>query len=122
MSSKKLVSILMALLLLFQVAAVAGAENQKGLEAGTYHSEQRGHNEMINFEITLNQDGIEKIEVVESAETPGVSDKALYKDYPNLKEKKTILYVPTFRQGKSVHIYDLINSERINISHNKSYL
>lgn len=34
----------------------------------------------------------------------------LYKDYPNLKEKKTILYVPTFRQGKSVHIYDLINS------------
>ncbi|NLB90843.1 MAG: flavocytochrome c [Clostridiales bacterium] len=83
MSSKKLVSILMALLLLFQVAAVAGAENQKGLEAGTYHSEQRGHNGMINFEITLNQDGIEKIEVVESAETPGVSDKALYKDYPN---------------------------------------
>lgn len=37
----------------------------------------------------------------------------LYKDYPNLKEKKTILYVPTFRQGKSVHIYDLINSVNI---------
>lgn len=34
----------------------------------------------------------------------------LYKDYPNLKEKKIILYVPTFRKGKSAHIYDLINS------------
>lgn len=32
------------------------------------------------------------------------------KHYPNLKEKKIILYVPTFRNGKSAHIYDLINS------------
>jgi len=33
----------------------------------------------------------------------------LYQDYPNLKEKKTILYVPTFRKGKSTHIYDIIH-------------
>lgn len=30
--------------------------------------------------------------------------------YPELKEKETILYVPTFRKGKSAHIYDVINS------------
>lgn len=42
----------------------------------------------------------------------------LYKDYPYLKEKKTILYVPTFRKGKSTHIYDVIhaiNKEKYNL-------
>lgn len=30
--------------------------------------------------------------------------------YPILKEKKTILYVPTFRKGKNTHIYDMIDA------------
>ena len=34
----------------------------------------------------------------------------LLNEYPKLKEKKTILYVPTFRKGKSVHISDVINA------------
>lgn len=34
----------------------------------------------------------------------------LINNYPNLKEKKTILYVPTFRKDRSTHIYDLINA------------
>ena len=36
----------------------------------------------------------------------------LYEDYPYLKDKKTILYVPTFRKNKKVstHIYNLIKN------------
>lgn len=34
----------------------------------------------------------------------------LYQDYPNLKEKETILYVPTFRKERSTHIYDVIHA------------
>ena len=30
--------------------------------------------------------------------------------YPILKEKKNILYVPTFRKNKNTHIYDMINA------------
>jgi len=30
-------------------------------------------------------------------------------EYPVLKEKKNILYVPTFRKGKNTHIYEVIN-------------
>lgn len=49
-----------------------------------------------------------------------INDKInkLVEKYPNLKEKKTILYVPTFRKGKSAHIYDVINavnSEKYNL-------
>lgn len=31
-------------------------------------------------------------------------------DYPILKEKKNILYVPTFRKGQSTKVYDVINA------------
>lgn len=34
----------------------------------------------------------------------------LLNSYPILKEKKTILYVPTFRKDKNTHIYDMINA------------
>ena len=36
--------------------------------------------------------------------------KKIINNYPILKEKKTILYVPTFRKEKSTHVYDLINA------------
>lgn len=34
----------------------------------------------------------------------------LYNEYPHLKEKKNILYLPTFRKGKKINIDELINS------------
>lgn len=34
----------------------------------------------------------------------------LLQEYPVLKEKKTILYVPTFRKGQSTHVQDVINA------------
>ena len=34
----------------------------------------------------------------------------LVEQYPILKEKKNIVYVPTFRKGKSTHIYNLVNA------------
>ncbi len=34
----------------------------------------------------------------------------LLKTYPNLQEKKTILYVPTFRKGQNTYIYDVIKA------------
>ena len=33
----------------------------------------------------------------------------IYKEYPELKEKKVVLYVPTFRKGKNVNIDELLN-------------
>lgn len=33
----------------------------------------------------------------------------IYEKYPELKEKKVILYVPTFRKGKNVNIDELLN-------------
>lgn len=34
----------------------------------------------------------------------------LVRTYPILKEKKTILYVPTFRKGQSTHVQDVVNA------------
>lgn len=34
----------------------------------------------------------------------------LYEEYPHLREKRNILYVPTFRKGKKINIEELINS------------
>ena len=36
-------------------------------------------------------------------------DKEIYKDYPYLKEKKTIVYVPTFRKKSKIKYEELIN-------------
>lgn len=33
----------------------------------------------------------------------------IYKDYPELKNKKIILYVPTFRKGKTANLSEIIN-------------
>lgn len=34
----------------------------------------------------------------------------LLQDYPKFRQRKNILYVPTFRKGESAHIYDVIKS------------
>ena len=57
--SKRMISIFMVLLLCLQVVAIAGPEGVTPLKAGTYTSEQLGHNGKINFEITLSDTGIE---------------------------------------------------------------
>lgn len=36
--------------------------------------------------------------------------KELLQEYPNLKEKKNILYVPTFRKGKEINVKSIIES------------
>lgn len=36
-------------------------------------------------------------------------NKDIYKDYPNLKKKKTILYVPTFRKNKTIDIDSILS-------------
>lgn len=33
----------------------------------------------------------------------------IYNDYPELKDKKVILYVPTFRKGKSIDLTEILN-------------
>ena len=38
------------------------------------------------------------------------NQKAIYNKYPQLRDKKNILYVPTFRVGKDLEIDELINS------------
>lgn len=36
--------------------------------------------------------------------------EAIYRDYPEFKNKKVILYVPTFRKGKSIDLSEIFNS------------
>lgn len=52
------------------------------LKDGTYTSNQQGHNGPIEYEVTIEGGKIEAIKVVQSYETVGVSDKALYGDLP----------------------------------------
>lgn len=93
MDKKRLLSLLMALIMVIQLVAcgesgepnesnIGEESNSETLTAGRYTSEQVGHNAAIEYEIVLSEDKILEINVISSYETPGVSDKALLTDLP----------------------------------------
>jgi urocanate reductase len=71
-------------LLLSVVGSIGGGKNVKAtsLKDGTYTSIQAGHNGPVEYSITIEGGEIANIEVLDSKETVGVSDKALLTDLP----------------------------------------
>lgn len=51
--------------------------------------------------------GLPRLEYINNSQYD-ISDE-IYQKYPNLKNKKIILYVPTFRKGKNADLHEILN-------------
>ena len=51
--------------------------------------------------------GLPRLEYITNREYDKTED--IYNEYPQLKNKKVILYVPTFRKGKNIDLTDILN-------------
>lgn len=65
---------LWSLLLVLAMLATASAAMADGMTPGTYTAEATGNNGPVKVEVTVNEDSIVSVEVVEHAETAGICD------------------------------------------------
>lgn len=81
MNMKKISTLLLAGAVLAgcsQPAASASVDaGSKKMTPGTYEASAEGHNGAVNVSVTVSEDKIEKVEVGENNETPGLSDPAI---------------------------------------------
>ena len=82
---KKLLSILLALLMLASVPALA-----QGYTAGTYAAEAAGNNGPVAVEVTVTADAITAVTVTAHAETPGLSDAPISRIPAAIVEGQTL--------------------------------
>ena len=80
---KKVIAIVMAMLLLASSSALA-------MTAGTYEAEAQGMMGMVKVAVTVSDAAIEKVEVVEQNETPGLSDPAIANVPAAIVEKQSL--------------------------------
>lgn len=82
MNLKKLSSLLVASAVLAGCTQTSTSVSTKDTESkkmtpGTYEASADGHNGAVNVSVTVSEDKIEKVEVGENSETPGLSDPAI---------------------------------------------
>lgn len=76
---KKISQLFLSFLLVLTLAGCSSkpAESGSTFKAGTYTAEAMGNNAPVKVEVTVSEDTIEKIVVLEHKETPSISDLAL---------------------------------------------
>ncbi|MCI5774080.1 MAG: flavocytochrome c [Erysipelotrichaceae bacterium] len=78
---KKLFKLVVSLLLVVSMSACSttneATTDGTGYKEGTYEATVKGHNADLTVAVTLSKDRIEKVEITNHQETPGVSDMAI---------------------------------------------
>lgn len=87
MSMKKIVSLFLCVAMIFAASALA----ESAITPGTYEGAGEGFDAAgIKVNVTLNEEGIEAIEVLENNETPSVGGAAMETLIPQIIEGQTL--------------------------------
>lgn len=90
--STRIIALLLVILL--TMVGCGKAKTTEGVNAlykpGTYTATSKGHNGDIKVQVTFSENAIEKIEVIEHNETPGISDPAIEKIPASILEEQTL--------------------------------
>ena len=88
---KKIITLVLAFTLMMSLAACTSNENKDTLyTAGTYNGEAQGNNAIVKVEVVLTQDAISEINIIEHAETAGISDVPLVQIPKSIIENQTL--------------------------------
>lgn len=88
---KGIVALLLSVVLMFSFIGCQGSKQAKALyKAGTYTSEGQGLHGTIKVQVTVDENSIKEIKVLEQNDTPGISDPA-FKNIPeNIVKLQTL--------------------------------
>ncbi|KPU45563.1 urocanate reductase precursor [Oxobacter pfennigii] len=96
LKKKRLLSLLLSVVMILLIAGCSNASTSKSgnaeakFKAGSYTSETKGHNGIIKLSVTVDENSIKEVKILEHSETKGVSDPAIYNIPLKIVDRQTL--------------------------------